>query len=100
VITGDTYDVRSKEILQNLNWTPIEQSLTNREMIMTFKAVTGRLPNYLAELFTKCENNSYSLRSNNTKLKLPKPKINFLKRSSSYRAAKSWNELSSEVTNN
>ena len=33
VITGDTYDVRSKEILQNLKWTPIEQSLTNREMI-------------------------------------------------------------------
>ena len=37
VITGGTYDVRSKEILQNLNWTPIEQSLTNPEIIMTLK---------------------------------------------------------------
>ena len=95
VITGDTHDVRSKEILKNLYWTPIEQSLTNREMIMTFKALTAWQVTELSwRTISKCENNSYSLKSNNTKLKLPKPKTNFLKRNFSHRAAKSWNELS------
>lgn len=67
---------------------------------MSFKALTGRLPFYLQELFTKCNNNNYCLMSNNSKLALPKPKTNFLKRSFSYRTAQGWNELSSNVTEN
>ena len=67
---------------------------------MTFKALTGRLPQYIVKLFTRCQNNNYNLRSNQTKLALPTPKTNFLKRSFSYRAAKSWNELSSETIEN
>ena len=65
---------------------------------MTFKALTGQGPDYLQQLFTECNNDNYSLRSNNTKLALPKPRTNFLKRSFSYRAAKSWNELSNDIT--
>ena len=82
VITGDTYDVRSTQILNNLNWLPIEELLKKREVIMTFKALTGRLPQYLVKLFTRCQNNNYNLRSIQTKLALPKPKTNFPKRSS------------------
>ena len=67
---------------------------------MTFKALMGQLPSYLTELFTKCENENYHLRSNNTKLFLLKPNTNFLKRSFSYRAAKACNELLSEMTEN
>jgi hypothetical protein len=67
---------------------------------MTFRALTGRLPQYLVKLFTRCQNNNYSLRSNQTKLALPKPKTNLLKRSFSYRAAKSWNDISSEAIEN
>jgi hypothetical protein len=67
---------------------------------MTFIALTGRLPQYLVKLFTRCQNNNYNLRGNQTKLALPKPKTNFLKRSFSYTAAKSWNEVSSETIEN
>jgi hypothetical protein len=79
---------------------PIEELLKKREEIMTFKALTGGLPQYLVKLFTRCQNNNYNLRSNQTNLELPKPKTNFLKRSFSYRAARSWNELSSETIEN
>ena len=65
---------------------------------MTFKALTGLGPDYLEQLFNECNNDIYSLRSNNIKLALPKPRTNFLKRSFSYRAAKSWNALSNEIT--
>ena len=67
---------------------------------MTFKALTNRLPDYVQNFFQKSENSKYSLRSNNVKLSLPKPKTNFLKRSFSYRAAKGWNDLSDEMTKN
>ena len=92
--------LRSIEILEKLKWIPIDESLRNSETIMTFKALTKRLPNYLTDLFTKCENDNYNLRSNNTKLSQLKPKTNFLKRSFSYRAAKAWNELPNEITDN
>ena len=54
----------------------------------------------LEKLFSVSQNDNYNLRSNQIKLNLPKPKTNFLKRSFSYRAAKSWNELPSETTEN
>ena len=100
VITGQTYDVRSTQILGDLSWIPIEDTLKRREIIMSFKAVTDRLPTYLQELFSKCNNDNYYLRSNNSKLALPKPKTNFLKRSFSYRAAQGWNELPNSITEN
>ena len=47
VITGSTYEVRSTEILENLDWITVEKNLKNRETIMTFKALTGKLLKYL-----------------------------------------------------
>ena len=47
----------------------------------TFKALTGRSSNNITELFSKCDNENYNFRSNNTKLSLTKPNTNFLKRS-------------------
>ena len=98
VITGYGYDIRSSDIFEELDWIPIAKTLENRETLMTFKALTGRLPQHISDIFTKCHNENYSLRSNNNKLLLQKPNTNFLKRSFSYRAAKSWNELSDEIT--
>jgi hypothetical protein len=46
---------------------------------------------YLENLFSVSQNDNYNLRSNQTKLNLPKPKKNFLKRRFSYRATKCWN---------
>ena len=88
------------QTLDSLNWLPLEELLKQREVIMTFKILTGRSPQYLEKLFSISQNDNYNLRSNQTKLKLPKPKTNFLKRSFSYRAAKAWNELPSGTTKN
>ena len=76
VITGDTYDVRSSEIFEKLEWISIEKTLKNREIMMTFKALTGKSSNNIAELFSKCDNENYNLRSNNTKLSLKKRWMN------------------------
>ena len=38
VITSSTYDIRSTQISEDLNWLPVELDLKNREAIMTFKS--------------------------------------------------------------
>ena len=98
--TGDTYDVRSMQTLDSLDWLPLEKLLKQREVIMTFKALTSRSLRYLKTLISANQNDNYNLRSNETKSKLLKPKTNFLKEVFSYRAAKSWNEPLSETTEN
>ena len=70
--------------------------MDKRDLTMMFKVVKYIAPNYLTNMFRKCDNSNYSLRSNNLKLSLPKPKTDFLKRSFSYRGAVAWNSLPSE----
>ena len=71
MITGDTYNVRSTQTLDSLNWLPFGELLKQREVIMTFKILTGRSPRYFEKLFSASQNDNYNLRSNQTKLKLP-----------------------------
>lgn len=83
-----------------LNYIRKEQKIAEtREVVMKFKSLTGRPPNYLASQFTIQDNASFSLRSNNHNLVLHKPKTKFLKKSFANIAAKHWNELPFEVTN-
>jgi hypothetical protein len=53
VIIGSNYEIRSSEILEKLGWEKIEIILKKREHIMTFKALRGETPNYLADLFVR-----------------------------------------------
>ena len=99
-MTGDTYDVRSSEIFEKLEWILIEKTLKNCEIMMTFKTLTARSSNNITELFSKCVNENCNWCWNNTKLSLTKQNKTFLKTSFSYRAAKSGNELSDEIKNN
>ena len=55
VITGQSYDVRSAQILESLNWIPIEHMLRKRETVTTFKALTNTLPDYVQNFFQKSE---------------------------------------------
>ena len=71
--------------------------MDKRDLTMMFKVVKNIAPNYLTNMFRKCDNSNYSLRSNNLKLSLPKPKTDFPKRSFSYRGAVACNSLPSEL---
>ena len=93
VITSSGYDKRSSEIFQMLNWAKIQSILKKRELMITFKSLKGMAPEYMTQMFSVSENQIYQLRHNHQKLYLRKPKTIFLKRSFSYRAAASWNQL-------
>ena len=97
VIKGLTYETRSKDIFQNLQWSPINIIFKKREDIMTFKALRCMTPKYISDLFLPSFNSNYKLRSNGNKLDLEKPNTNFLKNSYSYRTAASYNKLPKEI---
>ncbi len=90
----------TKHEFQKLNWLPMNTHFQVRENITTFKSLTGNSPKYLTKLFHRCSNETYNLRSNYDQLSLEKPNTNFLKKSFSYRAAKSWNNLPPTLTQN
>ena len=93
IITNLDYTIRSTDIFQKLSWKPLELILRKRDLLMTFKAINGMLPEHVTQLFHTCENSGYVLRSSNLKLSQPKPKTNFLKNSFSYRGAAYWNNI-------
>ena len=97
IITGSSYDIRTKEIFDHLEWEPKENILKKREISMTFKALKRQLPEYISDMFTVTNNATYSLRSNDRKLHSNKPNTDFMKKSFSYRAAFAWNNLPCDV---
>ena len=83
--------------IETLQWQPMKTILDKRELLLMFKIIKGKAPNYLTMLFSNCNNINYQLRSNNLKISLPKPKTDFLKKSFAYRGAASWNKLPSDI---
>ena len=90
VITGDTYDVRSSEILLKLRWETLDKRREEQMIDMVNKALNHMCPPAITSMFHIANNENYDLRSNNKMLMLSKPKTNAMKRSFSYFAAKVW----------
>ena len=95
-ITRTSYDIKSNDILKELNWDTLTVRRKKQTALLMFKVMNKRAPKYLENLFQEYKTN-YSLRDIDNKLSLPKPNTEYLKRSFSYRAAKQWNELPCEI---
>ena len=91
IITGDTYDIRSKEILEKLGWKTLEKRRENKLKKYMRKIVEGDCPETISNLFKKCDNPNYNLRRKGKLPRLSKPNTNAMKRSFSYKRAKVWN---------
>jgi hypothetical protein len=87
VITGATYDIRSSDLLDNLNWKPLEERL-NSHIAPSLKE---------AFRFNNERHNTYNLRNRDTDLAPPMPKKEFGKRCFSYNGALHWNNLPHEA---
>ena len=51
MIIRSNYDIRSSQIFTLLDWRLINESLDERELVITFKAQLGIVPNYLTHNF-------------------------------------------------
>ena len=97
VITGDSWEICSTDVLSKLNWRPLNQLRLEGMLLFMRKVLKNEVPNSITEQFQIAVNDQYNLRSNHTMLMLPKPRTNAMKRSFSYHAAKTWNNLPSEL---
>ena len=88
VITGNTYDVRSSEVLLKLRCERLDKRREKQMIDIVNKALNHMCPPAITSMFHMVDNESYDLRSNNKTLMLSKPKANAMKRSFRYLAAK------------
>ena len=99
IITGDNWEICSKDVLKKLNWLPLNQLRLTDTLLFMRKILKDEVPVSISDQFQLSVNNQYNLRSNCTMLKLAKPRTNTLKRSFSYHAAKTWNKLPTHLKN-
>ena len=59
-------------VLRDLHWLPVEQRVTFKVLLLTFKALHGQAPSYLSELISWHEPTAYRLRSGQRRI-LSKP---------------------------
>ena len=67
-----------------------------QKAILMFKTLNNNAPEYLRNLFTD-RNTHYSLRNAEGKLKLTRPRTDYMKRSFSYCRAHLWNNLPESI---
>ena len=92
IITRSNYDIRSKTILDELDWDNLEIRRKKQKALLMYKVIHKKAPSYLQRLFTE-NKQTYNLRASEGKLTLPKPKTEYLKKSFSYSGAILWNTI-------
>ena len=84
-------------LIKGLGWQTIAEMISSETNTMVFKALNGRAPQYLTELFSRNSQSSvHNLQNTANDLKLPLMKTVTGQRCFSFRGVKSWNSLSVE----
>ena len=101
IITYQGYDVRSADILQQLNWNKLQERRDERLSLFMFDVLNENCPSYLSNLFKmrSSDSNEYKskLRGSDQIEMQHIPKTDFFRSSFYYRGAKIWNSLPSEI---
>ena len=98
IITGSDWDVRSSQILADLNWPSLEVRRSNQFKTFMHKAMNKQVPEYIAEKLIMANTvHQYNLRGSEYNLFVPRPNTEALKRSFAYRGAVLWNSLTPEA---
>ncbi len=107
VITGRKNEHGQSELtLDEVGWKPLSERRTVASSSMKLKFVASSMykithnlaPKALADIFLQTPSSQYyNLRGSSTKLFLPHPHSDFLKKGLSFRGAKLWNSLSEEL---
>ena len=72
VITGKSYEVRSDDILRELNWQPLVERRNDNKAVFMYKIKNGEYLANISDILNVANNQAYRLRSNNTWNDLPR----------------------------
>ena len=89
---------QSELALAELNWKTLSERRAQFIASQMYKITHDLAPKRLSNIFHETPSSRhYNLRGSSTKLCLPQPKTDYLKKSLSYRGAKLWNSLSDDI---
>ena len=75
------------------DWLPVKERIRFDRLVMTHKILHGNCPDNLQNKFTRrSQISNYSTR-NSQNLHLPKPRLEFTKKSFQFTGASAWNEI-------
>ena len=99
IIAGASYEIRSADVLQTLEWENLESRRVITKATLKYKISNDHSAQNLKELLTRRNSlqTAYDLRNSQNDLALPKPRCEFLKKSFKYSGSKLWNNLSPEA---
>ena len=75
IITGKSYEIRTSELLKELNWQTLEERRESGRFTFIFNVKNQEAPENMANLFRFSNNEKYDLRNNGINCK-----TNFLKK--------------------
>ena len=98
LVTGAKRNDHSDPILRNLHWLPINERLTFKLLIFTYKALNGLAPIYILELLEPYLPPQLLCSAQRNLLKVPYTRtITYGNRAFSYAAPTLWNSLPEPV---
>ena len=101
IILDKDYDTPSQVLFQELRWLTFPERVDFKKAILIYKSLHDvSAPVYMREKFSFSSVTNRTLRSsNNGELKVPKPNLEFFRKSLSYSGAKLWNQIPISVRN-
>ena len=89
IVSNSSYDTPATFSIKNFKWLTVTDMIKSETATMTYKAITGLTPSCLSNLFKK-----------NTAaddLYIPRMTTSKRQKAISFRGAKTWNQLSSDI---
>ena len=94
IILGKGYDSPFSENLATLGWDTLEERRAKQKAVLMYKILNNEAPQILNDMFQQFNQmSSYNLRGSSSKLFLPRPRTESLKKSLSYKGVQQWNSL-------
>ena len=95
-MTKSKYDSSATQRLGSLHWDDLSKRRKKHKAFLIYKILNGLVPRYLRNIFTNRATPN-TLRDNEVKFNLPKPRTNYLKRATCYDGASLWNSLPLDI---
>jgi len=93
-LMSEGYDSNLDDLFRAQGWRRLYYQRLERKSILMYKILNGMTPGFLRSRFVYRDSvNAYRLRNTESKLVLPQPRPDYLKRSFSYSGAQLWNNL-------
>ena len=94
IVTKSKFNTPANELIQNLSWPTVSDTIRSETATTIYKSLHGLVPEYLSNLFVKnSTQNVRELRNTETDLSLPLRKTKNGQNAISFRGPKLWNQL-------